>query len=162
MLSHSSRRGSSNRKGPLSKRCVGIAFLRELYVWKHHQLGPKRTEIIQNKMWPLDPQTSSMGRKEAEKATQPQTEAVFYGIERMVQKMNPKPRVHWQKPWKIRSRERYWAQIKEISHGPGWTSELWWTHDYDIAAYSPSLERKSIVVILSLCHCCTCWVCGSM
>lgn len=41
-------------------------------------------------MWPLDPQTSSMDRKEAEKATQPQTEAVFYGIERMVQKTEPK------------------------------------------------------------------------
>lgn len=41
-------------------------------------------------MWPLDPQTSSTGRKQAEKATQPQTEAVFYWIERVVQKMEPK------------------------------------------------------------------------
>lgn len=33
-----------------------------------------------------------MGRKQADKATQPQTEAVFYGIESKIQMMEPKAR----------------------------------------------------------------------
>lgn len=46
-----------------------------------------------------------MGRKQAEKAIQLQTETMIYGNERMIQKM--KPKAQSQKPWKVIIRERY-------------------------------------------------------